>query len=522
MIKNLKLFVISLLTILITGLVLSGVPAVAETSAVTKVNGTMPLLIFNVQVSNITELSASLTWQTNGSATSQVFYDTQSHVSATDYASHSNLDNTLVTQHSLVLSGLLPSTTYHCRANSLSGTDFVAVSDDLTFTTMPAVQIEPNVITAGGIPLGSNAAVLWGSLTDLGSASSAKVYFQWGTTTAYGFMSESHVLKHPQYFLTVITDLNAPATYHFRAVAEGNRTSYGQDTTFSLTTTTLVTSATPSVYGQLITLTAKVSPSTATGNVTFYDDGDQLGNATLISGQATFLTSSLKVSGSPHHLYAAYRGNDGFSTSFSNTVNQQVYQAATKTTLIAAPNPSIYGQTLIFSATVSAVSPGGGTPEGTVTFKEGSKTLGTAKLSGGSATLRYTGAWAVGTHNITAVYAGNTYYESSSSNTVTQVVNKAATSTNLTSSSNPAQSGSRVTLTASVATVAPGGGTPPNSDTMTFKEGAKTLGTVKLNDGRAQLTISNLPKGTHSITAVYYGGNSFAGSTSNIVSQTIK
>jgi hypothetical protein len=63
------------------------------------------------------------------------------------------------------------------------------------------------------------------------------------------------------------------------------------------------------------------------------------------------------------------------------------------------------------------------TATSTVTFKDGTKTLGTATLSGGSATFSIN-SLAVGSHSITAVYGGDTYDSGSTSSSVTETVTK--------------------------------------------------------------------------------------------------
>src|SRR5450631_405487 len=59
------------------------------------------------------------------------------------------------------------------------------------------------------------------------------------------------------------------------------------------TTLTLSTSPNPSRFGALVVLTATVTPSTATGRVTFYDGVTVLGTAPVISGKASISTVSL-------------------------------------------------------------------------------------------------------------------------------------------------------------------------------------------------------------------------------------
>ena len=96
----------------------------------------------------------------------------------------------------------------------------------------------------------------------------------------------------------------------------------------------------------------------------------------------------------------------------------------------------------------------------------------------------------------------------------------ASTSTALTSSLNPANFGVSVTFTATVTTTGP---TPPTG-TVTFNDGTTALGTGTLSTSspyQATLTTSSLSAGTHSITAVYGGDSSNAGSTSAVLSQVI-
>ena len=190
-------------------------------------------------------------------------------------------------------------------------------------------------------------------------------------------------------------------------------------------------------------------------------------------------------------------------------------QTGTKTALTSSLNPSTFGQSVTFKATVTPSS-GGGTPTGTVTFKSGTKTLGTKTLSGGVAKFS-SKTLAAGTHSITAVYSGDTSFTSSTSNAVSQVVNQASTTTGLVSSVNPSTLGESVTFTA---TVAPQfSGTP--AGTVTFKSGTKTLGSMPLSGGVAALATSSLASGTHTITATYGGGSNFTTSTGTL-KQTVK
>ena len=102
---------------------------------------------------------------------------------------------------------------------------------------------------------------------------------------------------------------------------------------------------------------------------------------------------------------------------------------------------------------------------------------------------------------------------------MTQTVNLASTTTSLTSTPNPSAVGQAVTLRATVSPVAPATGVPTGS--VTFRDGATSLGVVALVNGSASLTISTLAAGSHSLTAAYGGSPTFLASTSAAVTQTV-
>jgi hypothetical protein len=92
------------------------------------------------------------------------------------------------------------------------------------------------------------------------------------------------------------------------------------------TATTLTSSANPSTYGQSVILTATVSPSSATGIVTFYDGTTILGTKALAGGSAA-LTINLPASG-VRSLTAIYSGDATYAPSISPTLTQTVNAVA--------------------------------------------------------------------------------------------------------------------------------------------------------------------------------------------------
>ena len=289
------------------------------------------------------------------------------------------------------------------------------------------------------------------------------------------------------------------------------------------TTTTLTSPVNPSAYGQAVTFTAAVTPNspgggTPTGTVTFKDGATVLATGTLnTSAIATYSTSALGAGN--HSITAVYNGDTNDQGSSSSTLPQTVIQASTTTRLTSSRNPSVYGQAVTITATVAAVSPGGGTPTGTVTFKDGATVLGIGALDAGGRATFTTSSLRVGNHSITAVYSGNTNFSVSTSTVLTQAVNRAGTAAALSSSANPSVHGQAVSFTATVAAVSPGGGTP--TGTVTFKDGTAILGTGALGAGTARFTTSSLRVGRHSITAVYSGDTNFSVSTSTVLTQTV-
>ncbi len=295
------------------------------------------------------------------------------------------------------------------------------------------------------------------------------------------------------------------------------------------TTTDLTASSNPSVFGQTVIFTANVSSTfsgTLSGTVTFTIDGVNISPAvTLTNGSASYAIATLAIGS--HTVQATYSGDSSFAGSQPNQLNQQVNQANTTTGLISSGNPSLVGQTVIFTATVGVASPATGTPSGTVTFTDTSNgnALGVVTLAAGSASVSVSNL-SVGDHPIRADYGGDTNFKASFG-TFTQTVTPpqlSPTTTSLGSSSNPSVYGQVITLTASV--TSSGAGTP--SGVVSFTEiisGTPTfLGTATLNaNALASFTLPLLSIGQHTFVATYNGDSSFAGSVSaNLVQNVIQ
>ena len=285
--------------------------------------------------------------------------------------------------------------------------------------------------------------------------------------------------------------------------------------------TALASSPNPSGVGQSVTFTATVAhvppaTGTPTGQVTFAQGNTVLSQAPLnSSGQVSFSTPALAAGSDT--ITATYASDSLFAASSGSTVQTVQSTFTTATTVSSSANPSVFSQSVTFTASVTS---SGGTPTGTVTFKDGTTTLGTSTLNGSGQATFTTSTLSVASHSITAAYNGSTGFSPSTSSALTQTVNKDATTSSVTSSLNPSNHNQSVTFTATVVANSPGTAVPTGS--VTFKDGNKTLSTKTLNaSGHATFSTSTLARGSHSITVVYGGGTDSLGSTSPVLTQQV-
>jgi hypothetical protein len=287
--------------------------------------------------------------------------------------------------------------------------------------------------------------------------------------------------------------------------------------------------------GQSVTFTATVSNNSnpvTTGQVAFKEGGNDCSDATEVqapqtpsgSGVVTY-SAAFAASQSPVTIRACYGGSTTPTLQPSEaSLVQNIDKASTTTSVGSSQNPSVFSQPVTFTVTVAVVSPGVGTPAGTVTLKDGScaagTTLGgpTALDGSGQATFNVSTLTA-GSHNVTGCYAGNGDFEDSNG-FVAQTVNKAETSTAVTSNANPSVFSQTITFTVTVTPVAPALATPAGNVTLkngTCDTGTPLGGPTALNGyGKATFSISSLAVGTHTITACYAGNSNFEPSDGNV------
>jgi large repetitive protein len=277
------------------------------------------------------------------------------------------------------------------------------------------------------------------------------------------------------------------------------------------TTTTIGSNVNPALPGQAVTFTAAVTPTLATGTVQFRDGATVLGAVTVSQGYTLLTVSSLAPG--THSITASYSGSAQYLASSSSAMTQ-IVKTLTTTALVSSPNPSSYGSPVTLRATVSPA-----TATGTVQFfvsgAFGGTLAGSATVTAGVAQLTTT-TIPGGPISLTAVYSGDANHASSSTSpAVNHTVNKANSTTTL--AANPSQSrvGQTVTFTATVAPAAATG-------TVIFRNGSTQIGMATISGGQAVFSTAALPKGTHSIGAVYQGDGNYNTSQSAILSYRVR
>jgi hypothetical protein len=234
---------------------------------------------------------------------------------------------------------------------------------------------------------------------------------------------------------TTLTD-DAPGT------ATGQATSTA--TVTAVTSTSLSSSKNPSNPDDTVTYSATVAPVPDGGTVAFSDNGTGIPGCGAQPVNTTTGVATCAVTypdPGTHTITANYSGDAFFLASPAAPLTQRVRsgvgpnQASTTTSLDSSANPSVSGQPVTFTATVSFPPNGVGSPTGGVTFFDGTTPIaGCSNVPvGGSAPFTVSCVTTFGpsaglshlitsTHSITAVYGGNAVYQPSTSPALLQNV----------------------------------------------------------------------------------------------------
>jgi len=288
--------------------------------------------------------------------------------------------------------------------------------------------------------------------------------------------------------------------------AQHTTASFTQTVTKATPAVGLASTLDPSTYTAPVTFTATV-PSNATGAIQFSDGGTALGSPKPVAGgSATLTTASLSVGA--HSVEATYSGDSNYNSFASSILAETVDQAASSTTLSSSNTSSSYSAPITFTATVSTPA----TATGSVNVIAGSQSIGSAPVSGGTASIVTSGLPA-GSYSVTAVYSGDVNFTGSTSSVLTETIGQATSVLTLASSGNPSMYSYPVTFTAIMPSAATGN--------VTFLDGSTSLGTYALASGGVAFTTSVLVAGSHTITASYAGDANYTPVTSSVVTQVV-
>ncbi|MGO4516884.1 beta strand repeat-containing protein [Terriglobus sp. 2YAB30_2] len=306
---------------------------------------------------------------------------------------------------------------------------------------------------------------------------------------------------------TGITVNGPPYGYHSIQATYPGDTNYLDETSNTATiiapipvTVTLAVNRNPINTGQQVTFTATLSPfnegnQTAGGTINFSEGSTILGTGTLNNGVAQFTTSSL--SAGSHSIVAQFPGSGFFGQASSTPLSMQV--GPTAVNIIWPPPAAITYGTALSSTQLNA----------------------STAIAGSFAYSPVAGTvLAPGTQTLSATFTPtDTVTYSTTTATTTLVVNKATPSISVTQTS-PTTPGTNVgTATTLLATLAAGYGTP--TGTVTFYDGATSIGAGTLSGNTVSITTTFTTAGTHTITAGYSGNTNFNTVTSAGFSEVV-
>jgi len=319
----------------------------------------------------------------------------------------------------------------------------------------------------------------------------------------------------------------------------------GIATPVNSTTTALVSNPNPSGFGQSVSFTATVTTGAGTGDLTgavaFYDGAKLLGPSVPVQASdtanqsvATFSTSALAVG--THAIIAIYdvtKDPDHFTS--TGTLSQSVLEG-TVTALAASEKTANVGDTVLFTANVTAANGGGYPLDGSVTFTDGATILCTQNINAAGVATCATSALTEGINQITATYTPASTADIQPSIGLLSFDVQAPSSIQVSIGGIQAQSNSNIyygnpvnfiaTVLASGASASSiGSGSAPATATGTvvFFDGAQQIGAATLAGAQAQASFSttSLAVGAHSITASYQGDANYKPSVSAPISLTV-
>ncbi|MFI1539841.1 beta strand repeat-containing protein, partial [Streptomyces anandii] len=395
--------------------------------------------------------------------------------------------------------------------------DPAATTIGVSTSPAPSTVGQPITVTAVVVPVAAGAGTPSGTVS---------FSFGDGTPSVTVPVNAGVAVAAHTYLSTSGSPYAITATYNDDAGYTGSSRSITQTVGRTPTVTAVTAAPAPSAVGQPMTATVTVGAlppgsGAPTGTVTVdFGDGTTPVVAPLAGATAVLTHTYAHAIGGPYVITASYGGDGDFGSS-QTTVIQTVIRASTTLSLAGAPDPSVVGEPVTFTATV-APSAGTGAATGTVRFDFGDNTPpADAPLVSGVATVQHVYASASGSpYAVTAVYGGDGDFTGSAGHT-TQTVGRASTVTSVSTSPNPSLPGEQVTVTATVAPVPLDAGSPTGSVTFDFGDGTSGV-TAPVTGGvaTASHTYTTTTGSPRAVIAVYGGDGDFTGSAGH-TTQTV-
>jgi hypothetical protein len=233
-----------------------------------------------------------------------------------------------------------------------------------------------------------------------------------------------------------------------------------------------------------------------------------------ISGTGAIATLPYAYTVGAHKTSVSYPGDSNYLNSASNTLETDAAQATASLVLVSSLNPSVYGNSVTLTATLT----GDGSPfaaPGVITVMSGATVLTTCPTTYGAKGTQTcavtTNALPGGTDSLTATYSADPNYNTTTSNTISQVVQKTSANVTMTSTPQPSVYGQNVTFTINVAGVS--GLAVPTGTVTVVDNGSCTAscsggavlggGSLTLSNGSASFSSAILTAGDHNIVITY-------------------
>jgi hypothetical protein len=282
----------------------------------------------------------------------------------------------------------------------------------------------------------------------------------------------------------------------------------------------LTSSPNPSVMGHPVVLSAWVSPSGASGTVTFRDlnNGWSLGTVPVHGDTAVYTLAAGFATATLHPLNATYNGDDTHAPATSPVLTQTVTdRTPTSVTFTVSPSPCPALEWLTFVARIDPP-----TATGSVGVRDGSgETYGGGDLKNGVATWRI-GLPCGGTYHLYAHYDGDGGHAPSISPTIPLDIVPNASRATLSASPGTSCPGQEVTLSARVTNLNNQGGCGLVASFVQFLVDGASVGSVLLDVETATLKVTTLPPGPHKVQAVYSGSPSLQPCSSSFIWITVR